>query len=473
MKRKRLPLTILCVALVIVAGILTVIFVFVPRPPTITLIGFPEALAAGERFSRGKLLVKDGTPPFSFTCAEAKQLGIVLDQTSRSVMWERPSKGEHALTFAVTDGNHRTGQTTWRVKVEEAAASPSPDTPAAPSLSALGLPAKLPAGVPFAAGRIEVKDGAVPVNVSVEQGAELGVAVDTPTLAVSWPSPSEGEHTIVFRAADKLGQTGRMSWQVKVESPPSGTTEQTPTTAPPAVVVESLPATIEAGAAFTAALETSGDEPVVVTCDLGAINVSGNSIAWDEPTPGRHSVIFTVTDPQGRSAQATWSVHVEEKQEPQPSVPWEPIPKFADEIDVQVQGSKKLYGRGARDETRPPNGYLANRLRRGGVTFIYDFAEAERIAGAEIDALIEVGAALAEDASAKESLKPTGAAQRLLQARGAGGLTPPWELWWAVLRTADRIQRINRGSITWRIRPYASDPTAYVIVIRPEDIVKE
>jgi len=89
-----------------------------PSMPRLSLQGFVETLEEGTPFDKGTIIIEDGTPPFSLTCDGADELGIVVDNETRTVVWDQPVTGSHSLTFTVQDKNGNKAQATWEVSVK-------------------------------------------------------------------------------------------------------------------------------------------------------------------------------------------------------------------------------------------------------------------------------------------------------------------------------------------------------------------
>ena len=458
MNRKKVPLTVLCVALVITAGIATVLLVFAPQPPTLSLQDLPAELDPDASFTGGQLVAGAGKPPYSFTCEEGARLAIAIDSKNRTVTWEKPVVGKHAIAFTVTDRDGGAARATWQVEVrpkpEDEEQNPVPPPPA---IALDALPSVIQADTPFSA------------ELGVTGKAPLTVSCDLPAVSLSghevtWGKPVAGQHSITFTATDPDNRSAAATWQVTVER------AEAP---PPTLSVDDLPATVKPGP-YEGKVAAAGSAPFQFSCEpAGVLSIdpeSGRLSATFPDEPREYDFTIKVKDATNREAACTWSVAIEAT--PAPKMPWEPVPKFPNEVHVQLDGRKKLYGQGSPDAKRPPDGYLINRLKRGGVTFVCDVAEHAQTADAEMDALLDVGAELLADTTPPTITKTNAAGHRILAARGAEALSLPLELWWTLFRTSDSVKHINTGSVKWQIRPYAPDPNGYAVVIREQDIEK-
>lgn len=472
MKRLRIPLTILVVVLVMGMVIYNVLREVSDRPraaPTVSVAGLPSQIRMGEPFT-GQLAVR-GDAPVTIVCDAADELGLVLNGGQHTFRWPEPRPGSHRIRFTATDATGLTAEATWQVSVRTTWRVPVPeekDEPtAAPTVSVAGLPPEIPAGRPFG-GRLQVS-GLSPCRVTASMS---GVAVNG--NEVTWLSPVEGDHRIAFEVTDGNGATATAEWWVAVK--PVAAAAAAP--AAPSLSVAHLPGALPAGQPFEGTVKGTGAEPLTYSClpaDAVRLDSRTGAFSWTPKAtqPGRtHELAFTAADATGRTAAATWVVKVARAPAPGPAG-LAVVSRFGNEVVGQVEGKRKLYGRGGSSGTVPPRGYLLNRLRHGRVTYRCEVAADPGLAAAEVDALLAVGAELTDETVEPSVIPLTDAGKRELARRGKAAIKLPLQLWWTVFQTADEAGPINSGTVTWRVRGYAGDADAFAVVINDSDVAAE
>lgn len=366
-----------------------------------------------------------------------------------------------------------------------------------PALDLTPLPDYLVADRPYE-GMVLV-DAETPATLSATvAGSDQAIPIDASGRFL-WTPRTAGPRSVRFQLQDRNGATTEAVWTVSVEAVTAAEPIRTPR-----IDGIALPRTATVGTPITGRVDVTHDAPVTVTVARRLAASSDGTLAWTPTATGTEELVLVVADSAGRVTTRQWTVAVAEPATdttittatPEPTRPKhktaaapetpparQPAPKPPNDTKPAAlppatlatlptmpqeaslsSGMTIVYYNGAAPGRVPPRGYIANRLRLGGVRYQFDFSADPRVAALELEALTTLGARVADSATPLTvGVNAAGAA--LL---GGGLLELPESLWWAVFKRQVAVRRVRDGAVRWRLGQYRD---GFAVIMQPGDVV--
>ncbi len=316
-------------------------------PPAITS-KFPAKVPAGVNYSHQVQATDPEKERLQYTLG-SQAVGLTINE-SGAITWTNPQPGTYPITIQVTDPHGARDVQQLVVAVQA--------FPEFTSLPVVTATASQP--YTYQAQAID-KDGD-PISYSVLSGP-AGLAVDTATGQVTWPSPVTGNAAVTLAATDPDGNQGKQSFTIRVTATPN----RVPVFTATPVIYVAYPAAY----AYTAsASDADGDNLLWELLQAPAgmtLNERTGAIAWkfSHQVNGKFRVRVQVSDQRGGLAKQNFELQVPVYGNGGPSITSRPA--------SQVRaGQAYTYAVSATD---PENEPLVYRLAQGPASATWNGAQ--------------------------------------------------------------------------------------------------
>ena len=238
-----------------------------------------------------------GNAPLSYALSGLPST-LTFDEAARTVSGTPGSSdvGDHALTYTATDNDGDTAEANFTLTIETDAAVELPSVSDETGVESLALSVTLP----------EATSGNAPLSYALS-GLPSTLTFDEAARTVSgMPGSSDvGDHALTYTATDNDGDTATVEFTLTIEDDTVPTvTADDRTVAPDAELNVTLPEGSGGNAPLAYALSGL---PSTLTFDEAARTVSGTPGTDDV---GDHELIYTVTDRDGDTAEANFTLTV-------------------------------------------------------------------------------------------------------------------------------------------------------------------